>query len=76
MEYRTEATYTDAKNGCYVTESNADGVGFDAAVPGEGTLFLSAAVILDAARLVRIGRARRAKADRAAAKAVAAADAA
>lgn len=75
MEYRTEATYTDAKNGCYVTESNADGVGFDAQIPGEGTLFLSAAVILDAAALVRMGRARRAKADKAEVKARLAADA-
>lgn len=75
MEYRTEATYTDAKNGCYVLESNTDGVGFDAQIPGEGTLFLSSEQILDAAKLVRMGRARRAKQDRAAAQARALADA-
>lgn len=70
IEYAEQPTYRNVFGSCLCHNRNADGVQLPVEIPGyNGLVYLCAETVLDAAKAVRIGRARRAKRDKAAAKA-------
>ena len=60
------APFTAAKEGCYICRRADDVVVFDAVIEGEGVLAICTGCINDAAREAKAGRARMARANKAA----------